>query len=57
MTKPVDLEIDEVTTCPSLSMSTLSIAKRIAPVNFGINLEKCEYPHQVKKIIKKCMVI
>ena len=45
-----NLEIDEVTTGMSLSTETSLTTKSTMPLNSGINLEKCEFPCQVKDL-------
>jgi hypothetical protein len=48
--RSANLNINEVTTCASLSMDTLSTTERIAPLNLGINPEKCEHPCQIEDL-------
>jgi hypothetical protein len=47
MTEPADLGIHEVTTGASLSTGTSPTNESIAPLNPGINPEKCEHTCQV----------
>ena len=50
MTEPADLEIYEVTTDASLSNETSPTTESMAPLNPGINPEKCEHPCQVEDL-------
>jgi hypothetical protein len=48
--KPIDLEIHEVTTGVSLSTGTSPTTKTIEPINPGINSGKYEHPYQVENL-------
>jgi hypothetical protein len=49
-TVPADLEIYKVTTGALLLTGTSPTTESIAPINPGINREKCEHPCQVEDL-------